>query len=394
MADITVEAFNGVIDPSAGTVTLLTSDANTRYVIKDVQVSSSPQVGTKLSINGTKVSDLSGNLTGSEIMDVNSSLTLAPVAAQALAFDLSCVYPNSNTFSDGLVSGIEIATTKLSAVPQTMKTAVSFSSMAQAGPCVGGWMINGDFYFVCFDENSTSGLFKRTGGPNGSQSTIQSSGYAPVCFDGVSKFYWVSSYLYEYNAMTGATQNLGYWGTGSTYPAIAYCAGYVLWFPSYSSTGSARSYNIATGAQSSMSFTNYNSNVFPVTFFDSVTNKIRVVFFSAGFTSSATYTDFSITGGGALQGSGGATFNFSPAAKPIGCSSFNCQFNIVRRNDNYTKVCLVDKDMALISDKVIVGLSNNSSDFPAYLIKPTITDAQKLAAEVSYRLRVTAVKTT
>lgn len=394
MADITVEAFNGVIDPYAGTVTLLTSDANTRYVIKDVEVSSPPPVGTKLSINGTKVSDLSGNLTGSEIMDVNSSLTLAPVATPFVAFDLSCAYPNSNTFSDGLISGIEITTTKLSAVPQTLKTAVSFSSMAQSGPCVGGWMINGDFYFVCFDENSSSGLFKRTGGPNGSQETIQASSYAPVCFDGVSKFYWVSSYLYEYNAMTGATQNLGYWGTGTTYPAIAYCAGYVLWFPTYSSTGSARAYKIATGAMSSMSFTNYNSYTRPVTFFDSVTNKIRVVFMSSGFTSSATYTDFSITGGGTLQTISGGNFSFSPAAKPIGCSSFNGQFSIVQRSDNYTKVYLVDKDMASISDKVIVGLSNSSSEFPAYLIKPTITDAQKLAAEISYRLRVTAVKTT
>ena len=78
MADSVVEIVNTTLTStelpdSATEHTLITTDANTSYVIKDVQFNA---YGNSLfpKINGTSIGEWSSSLTGTEVIDVNSTL--------------------------------------------------------------------------------------------------------------------------------------------------------------------------------------------------------------------------------------------------------------------------------------------------------------------------------
>ena len=83
MADTLEEIYKATLTESSfnasGEATVLTTDSNTRYAIKDVQVkqvSSSINVNADLMVNDVPVANVTNSVTGSEIVGVSSTVKL------------------------------------------------------------------------------------------------------------------------------------------------------------------------------------------------------------------------------------------------------------------------------------------------------------------------------
>lgn len=264
MPDTTVEILNATIpygDSVAG-VPLFTTNGSTRYVIKDVQLASdtySSTVTKKLLINDTPVGNLHSNLTGSEIVDINSSVKMS-VSSTDTEFSLrmlggingttgTLLYPDSS----GVTLG---ATLNLTSTPTTINALTNPSTVQNFA------FVGSDFYYWHWDGNADVALYKRTGGVNGTQTTIVTPSYGPIAFDYVSNFYYyTTSGLQKYNATTGTTTTVDSTNIGppSTYPWIAFCNGVVFYLSIY--TGTVRAFNTVNNTGYSISGATINNNL-------------------------------------------------------------------------------------------------------------------------------------
>lgn len=233
MADTLEEIFNGAIHPLDvvnGAATIITTDAATRYVIKDVEVMTTANSGAAatLSVNGMKITDLAYSATGSEIIGVNSTITYEDARDMGI---VDVAYLSSATALNIEKVG-PVFTPAITA--QTIAALSGVLLRAVFAP-------NGDFYYSTWDGNSSTGLYRRTGGATGANSAnLIAANYAPSVFDGVSKFYAVTAvntiYVFDITTGIGASVAIAGIAAGSTYPSLSYANGKLFWRNTYLST--------------------------------------------------------------------------------------------------------------------------------------------------------------
>tara|TARA_R110000782_G_scaffold205207_1_gene293524 strand:+ start:176 stop:1417 length:1242 start_codon:yes stop_codon:yes gene_type:complete len=229
MADQVKEIFAGTIsasDVATGSTTLFTTDASTQYVIKDVQVSSSFLGVPELAINNFDVSSLATSATGSEIVDVSSTVKYK-VSATAPVF--------ANSEQAGLATGASLVKHKttqlavngvLSGSPVTTEVSTSFASLSnQSQGVMYAVASNGDIYYGKTDGNSVQTIRKKT--VAGTETAVISNlGYGWSVFDGNETIYYCGANVYgstilrKLNINTGVDTfaNLGLTFCGSSYP--------------------------------------------------------------------------------------------------------------------------------------------------------------------------------
>jgi hypothetical protein len=232
MADTLKEIYNGTVTmsgvASTGAFTMVTTDASTQYVIKDVHVIGALPGSTDpvLQVNGFSVGSLLLNLSGSEIVDINSTIkycaysvapTLKSIAYKAYDH-LNLAFKTGNYCSiNGATSAASTDATSSSAVSSGFSSYNNITALAVSS--------NGSVIYVYGDGNSSFGIYRREGGVNGTETTIINSSYAWGVSDGASNIYYSGSsgLVHKYNIETGSTTSFscGY-TTYYSYPNAYY----------------------------------------------------------------------------------------------------------------------------------------------------------------------------
>ena len=238
MADTLKEIYKGTIlfsdIASTGAVTLASTDALTQYVIKDVQVSGVLVTGTTpyLTVNDVNVATASTNASGSEIVDINSTIKYKAFSAAPIVLNTSykgftypLTYINSTITSVGGVT-VPSTVTASSTVATGITNLVGMTSN-QVGQVLVG--TNGDVFYVTWNGNDGATLYKRSGGPTGSESTLQTMSYGWIVSNGIDAYHYVngsSGVIYKYNINTASTTSVstGVQMSQSSYPSAYYMA--------------------------------------------------------------------------------------------------------------------------------------------------------------------------
>lgn len=231
MADILKEIYSGTLTmadvASTGAATLVTTDATTQYAVKDVAV-----IGTFLSgstpsllVNTFPVADLSaGSVTGSEIVDINSSLKFSAFSTAPSLTTQSFKFMESPSGSGAPFVYNDYYTYNINGVIQSTvvnsNTAVStgFTGSTQAYNFAKS--NDGSIFYVNWDGNSSCSFYKRTGGVNGSETNLFNLSYGWMVFNNVDTYYYAANNygtttLNKYNINTGVTT------TSSAFPTLA-----------------------------------------------------------------------------------------------------------------------------------------------------------------------------
>lgn len=261
MADQIKEISNGTYGVGAlsNGVPIASTDANTQYVVKDIQVQNNQLTALSAPlnfvVNGVNAASLASSVSGSEIIDVSST-----AVAQATAnFQLS-VFENwmSTSTNDSRINTI----TNRLVNSATSSSVFTQSAVITAGPSfqstIVSWAtIGSNFYYWGDDGNSSQGLFRRTGGVNGAQTTIANVGsYMPVAYNGVDRFYWITnSQVWTHNATTNTNSvvnldqsGVSWPGSLVSYPRISFANGLVFW--AYDGQNGCWAINPSTGKMS------------------------------------------------------------------------------------------------------------------------------------------------
>ena len=406
MADTVKEIFNSIIrygELSNQKKTIFTTDANTKYVLKDIQVADSKfSVAPKLLINEMPVANLGGNLSGSEIVDANSNVSLLEVGTPAKLVNIG-----SLASSDGGSVFYELSTG-----PETLpelratttpnggaSTAVRAFSPEGYNGAIQWWKIGNDFYWYFFDSNSSTFLYRRAGGPNGTTEQIQSNSYRPVAYDESRYFYWFhsSNTFRRYDTQTNTATNISVVGVNNwtTYPSLTYCNGFLFAVPTYSPFN-VYAYHIATGIVTNLGnggSTNISSETFVVPFCDTSEKTIRLIF-TSGTNGSNAYRDYKYSDSGTVTNSGQGTV--SPATSglntrrgnPIADSNYAV---LLGSGSEPNSIFVVDRDFKVISKKSTNVNFNNSVGMVSVLTTPTTTQLNDYGPSI--RLRITGVQT-
>lgn len=243
MADQIKEISNGTYAIGALTngVPIASTDADTQYVVKDIHVQDNELTDIDATldfvVNGVNVADIDTSVTGSEIIDV-SSTAVAQTTASFSNETFQVLMPSNeanakiNTFTRKLVNG-NLAYT----APVTQSAAIS-GGLNNGTYIVGYATVGSNFFYWTDDGNSTQYLYRRVGGINGTQETVANiTSYNPVVFNGVDKFYWVTtSQIRTYNAATNThsavnlqTSGVDWGNLVYSYPRISFANGLVFW---------------------------------------------------------------------------------------------------------------------------------------------------------------------
>lgn len=197
-ADVYLSSFTGA------SKSIITTDGTTQYVIKDVQVGTNTIPGTEvLSVNGVTVSPaLTSNLTGSEIVDVSSAVSI--VLPSAPAYTKSTVASFSNGYNAGSVYGdLSSYTASIGTNSSTTTVGTYSPAIASTFSSVGGrtttdyWFVNGDFYYWTYNGNDGWAFYKRAGGVNGTETLLKDSSNGGSITQNPGNYGWV---LYDATA--------------------------------------------------------------------------------------------------------------------------------------------------------------------------------------------------
>jgi hypothetical protein len=249
MADTLEEFVNATFDEddfnSNGQATLLTSNANTRYVIKDIQVDQADdavKVLPTLDINGFDVITLGENgATGHEIIGTSSTLRATSSAFPLQYQDVVFGGVDSSTLYDKavrpLVNGIE--DTSQGTLTSNNNTIISGTFAADAqhmyATNVG---VNNVIILIQSDANSQTNFYAFNS--SGTQIQSDTSSYRPKAFDGERYVYWASgSNIKQWDSHTDTLTNipntLGSM-SHSSYSVACYCGeGWFYFNGSYTS---------------------------------------------------------------------------------------------------------------------------------------------------------------
>lgn len=259
MADNVAQVYAGTLAysnfDSNGEASILTTDSATRYVLKDVAVETK-YAGPKLLVNGHNVATLNSNVSGSEIVDVNSSVKVAlPYSKATDGGSLNLEYTNGSYAGSYFVKATtNIAITKNAPINSVAVIPANYSNinMTNNPPYYNTVIYNNGSSYLSWqaytDGNSTSTLIRNGSG-------YISDSYAIFAYDGDGGYYYLSSnnYIRRYNIATEASSNRLYVGyAGSTYPSAGFCNG-MFFYNRYYSSGVINIYNTYTNALYSVS---------------------------------------------------------------------------------------------------------------------------------------------
>tara|TARA_R110000851_G_scaffold280479_1_gene433774 strand:+ start:593 stop:1834 length:1242 start_codon:yes stop_codon:yes gene_type:complete len=225
MADQVKEIFAGAVTTadiaSTGSYTLATTDSTTQFVIKDVTIDG-VFIGTpKLKINTTNVASLNASVSGSEIVDVSSTIKYSIADTAPTFSELLTVSYDNNAYktyksTTPVIMGVAgSTTTTITGNPNSLLSNTQIVMFAISD--------NDDLYYASSDGNSTNELYKTSA--TGTNNSIASLSYGWAVYDGGDHIYYVnngysSSVLWKYNIQTDTSTNAAQPRTigGSSYP--------------------------------------------------------------------------------------------------------------------------------------------------------------------------------
>jgi hypothetical protein len=266
MADTVEEVYNQTIGNTAfsgGPVTALTSDANTRYVIRDIDIERPQSMvnagifNMTAQINDVQIVNLTnGSAGGTSIMGPSSNLKLA-----------STLYPipDSSYLATRIFHNIpgNLTNSPISWTSTSQYSAfdVSYGSVSESGrevnavsPTIGGsntfYYVDDKIFWDQVDGNSTMQFYRRVPGTS-TNDTISTDSYSWVSYDNGTNFYWQhsSSSFKKYDATTHTTTTIAMTGPGagkatSSYSRSYFCNGFLF---AGSSSGEVRVINVSNG---------------------------------------------------------------------------------------------------------------------------------------------------
>ncbi len=399
MADQVKELYKGEIlfgNYVSNTQTLYTTDSTKTAVIKDVEVGSTGYItAPSLQVSDFNVVSLTGSAAGSEIVGTNSTVKIKN--NDTTAYYIGEISYIANTQTNPTLSYI---TNPTSVVLKTFQGTLAQSTSTTFSNSLGGWgdikwayKINGKLYYYNFDGNSTTGLYSLT--TSGTTSTINSASYAPKCFDGVSKFYWVQiSSFYVHDALTDTTTYLGPAPeNGSTYPAIWYSNGIVFWRPTYSS-GNLYAYNVSTNTTHAIGNWTNSQVGQAVAFYDDTTKTHKLYSAASNYTGSWYYI-------GITQNSP-SSFTITTPANSMGITSV--RINQYATADTYafgflatenSRIYKFDKDLNILGYVTVTGANFTTSTIPTLQITKSVATSEQLNTYgPKINLRITGVEST
>jgi hypothetical protein len=244
MADSVVEIVNTTLTstelPDSDTLyTLLTTDANTSYVIKDVQISSAiPSLNLQTYINDFNVGSWGETLTGSEVVDVSSTVKVKssdfPVDLNHITYG-AYTTSGSTPYKNGSFSVIN-GTLGLDKTNAYLLTSAGTESGASAR---NGFISSGEkIYQIYMDANSNQDI-KYWTNENASPTDLTLIAYSPVWLaTELDAIYYsgASGRLDKITLSTGvqSTVATGAIEATSTYMRAAYMNGYGFYIRSSS----------------------------------------------------------------------------------------------------------------------------------------------------------------
>jgi hypothetical protein len=277
MADTVEEVYNQTIGNttfSGGPATVLTTDANTRYVIRDIDIERSTalvdagEFNMTAKINDVQVVDLTnGSVTGTAIIGPSSNLKLASTAypfASSSYKNIKFTYPRvANLTSPGWVSSTEyeiLSVTNLSD-EDTGSEATAISPALNASP--GNRLLYADANAVLWvqeDGNNPTVLYRRPTGTS-TNTIINSTTYSPKAYDNYQKIYWTETSfqaLKIYDIPTDTITTISITGPGapftqSSHPKGYFCNGFYF-FNSSTSANEIRAVNVSNGVSYNIQF--------------------------------------------------------------------------------------------------------------------------------------------
>ena len=244
MADTLGEIFNGTLTESDfvnGEATIVTTDANTSLVIKDMKVvqgsNQVPVVGD-LKVGNFTIASVTSDASGTEIIGPNSTLKVTSTSFPPAYTDLVFQFQESaNIIKNkifpkigGLDAGpAETTTTNISSLPYKSTDYPARQIFTGIGP--------DNHTVVIFDDNNSQTLiyiYEASGAAVYSDTT----NYTPKWFDGTRYAYWFPSgqYLYKLDTWTGIPVAIlmPNTGTATTYAKMFGQAGqYAVFWPDY-----------------------------------------------------------------------------------------------------------------------------------------------------------------
>lgn len=413
MADTLKELFASTITVSDiatnGSKTLLTTNATTKNVIKDVQVSGILMQGSSpaLTINDFAVAGMATASSGTEIMDVNSTLKYrafetAPVLTlqtiKAIVFDTSYQDLISTSYLiNGTASSSSGATTALATDPTS---AVSTSQYAKSN--------DGSLFYVYWDGNSVTNLYKRQGSVNGSQTSLISLSYGWIIFDGIDTYLYgqyQNPNLYKFNINTGVTTSLntGFVLGETSYPNAALTNNGKL-MVNYSGDGQTSSFYLidpSTGAVTTISFgqsMSVSGNIYKMAgFYNATTNRYTFYKRMGGQLHKVSLTSAVTIGAGYGGGSAVSAYNIGNIGPANGiynhaytvCDSVN-YFVGIHGVAGKTDLAVFNTDTSLFSVVPFLAYRTNSNSIMQNTAVPTA--ASNFTNSV--KVRITGVEVT
>lgn len=226
-------------------VALVSTTSTQTAVVKDIEINNPNLQNIDFRVGGTTLTSSNSSLTGSEIIGASSSLT----AANSSQPILNRVYSFNTIASHRLNTTLTVFGTPTSTSVFTLTTP-NFTTALSVSPSFACFTASGDFFYAGFNQTS---LYKRTGGINGTQTTLSTPGANCQlwAYDGSRYIYGYANdvgAMYEYDIQTNT------WATRSfsapisnSYSSMTAIDRYVIINPDGSSTV-ARLVNGATGA--------------------------------------------------------------------------------------------------------------------------------------------------
>lgn len=252
MADTLEEIYKATLSASDfdsnGVKTIITTNASTRYVLKDVQVESSEAqipVKANLLVNDVNVANIDSSVTGSEIVGPSST-----VKVDTSTFPLTYtdnyyqVINSSGNLEQNVTASIAgIVESGLTNLKSTVTPITSLSDYEAIGYWEGIGP-NNVALKILYDGNSTTHYY--TYNSSGTQIASNTQSYTPKAFDGYRYVYYFpsGSVMKKHdiwtNTTTDITASIGN-GTATTYAKLMYAGnGLFLGWKNYTGSDVAR----------------------------------------------------------------------------------------------------------------------------------------------------------
>jgi len=255
MGDKLKEFFSGTLTTanivSGNKLQLITNNATTQAVVKDIQIESSSGFQTIGLYNGeVKIDDGVNSLAGSELVEVSKTLEYRLTPAVPTTYTVTgyeFFYPTSNTvikYNNSLtgVSGLNGYSLNVDLLTSAPDIIVPHNNMSYIFRYT-----NSIFYYIYTDGNSTTTVYRSTSFSLNnipSWNTINTTSYSfPTIDVQGGKIYWVDGQTYRVHTMStnitdSVTHTNRFPASASSFNRSYYCNGYVFTIISSSYTSS------------------------------------------------------------------------------------------------------------------------------------------------------------